>query len=100
MGKINFDSLPDNGPKGLLEKAKYRATIATAEMKTSAGKPDYLNLSYDLKSLTTGKACGRMFDIITEPTHDITRYKLKRFIEALKIPITGEFELKDLSKNR
>ena len=36
--------------------------------------------------------------MITTSDSDYSRYKLKRFIEALELPIKGSFELKDLTK--
>jgi hypothetical protein len=45
-----------------------------------------------------GKSCGKIFDILSESEKDLIRYKIQRFITALNIPITGSFELKDLTK--
>ena len=98
---INFDALPNTAPVGntLIEKGTYVAEIAKAEMKMGkdVSKPPYLSLMYKLSN-TDGTTVGNIFDIITEPEKDITKYKLRRFIEALKLPITGSFELKDLTK--
>ena len=98
---INFDKLPDNSPSMLPEKGTYFATIEQAAMKAvkdaTSGKPDYLNLKLSLKN-KEGKAVGTIWDMITESDHDLLRYKLKRFIQALELPITGSFELKDLAK--
>lgn len=101
---INFDTLPTSNPGGgVVPKGTYFATIDKAEMRTpkprddgSVGKP-YLNLQLSLQT-ADGKAAGKLFDILSESDHELVRYKLRRFIEALEIPITGNFELKDLTK--
>ena len=98
---INFDSLPNTAPAGssIIEKGTYIAEIVKAEMRApkDSSKAPYMNLQYKV-SKTSGEAVGTIFDIITEPEKDMTKYKLRRFIEALKLPISGNFELKDLTK--
>ena len=98
---INFDALPNTAPIGnyIIEKGTYVAEIAKAEMKLGRDvtKAPYLSLMYKISKLD-GTSVGNIFDTITEPEKDITKYKLRRFIEALKLPITGTFELKDLTK--
>ena len=97
---INFNELPNSKPTGfLLEKGRYKARVVNAEMKQGKdpAKPPYLNLQYALTQ--DGQSKGNFYDIITEPGDtDIPRYKLKRFIEAFKLPITGTFTLQDLCK--
>lgn len=99
MAPINFDTLPDSNPASLPAKGKYYATIKKAEMKQpqDTTKPMYLNLQLALKD-AQGRDAGTVFDIISESDHQLVRYKLKRFITALELPITGEFELRDLAK--
>lgn len=99
---IHFDSLPNTNPMAftLIPEGTYIATVEKAEMrqnKTDATKPPYLNITWALKD-EAGNNKGTLFDILTEPTSNFTQYKLKRFIIALGLPITGEFELKDLTK--
>ena len=98
---INFDTLPGNNPMGqLIPEGTYYATIEKAEMKApknDTSKPDYLNLQYAITD-ADGKSYGKLFDMLTESDSDVMRYKLKRFITALEIPITGTFNLKDLTK--
>ena len=99
---IHFDSLPNTNPMAftLIPEGTYIATVEKAEMrqnKTDATKPPYLNITWALKD-EAGNNKGKLFDILTEPTSNFTQYKLKRFIIALGLPITGEFELKDLTK--
>jgi len=96
---INFDALPDKMTYSIPPKGLYYALIEKAEMKNSPDpkKSPYLNLTYALTD-ANGKASGKLFDMISEPNHDLTRFKLRRFIEALGINITGNFELKDIAK--
>ena len=98
---INFNELPNTKPAGFstIEKGRYLGTIEKAEMKQGKdpSKPPYLNITWNLTK--DGKPMGKFFDLITEPgDSDIPRYKLKRFIQALELPITGAFTLADLSK--
>lgn len=98
---INFNELPNTKPAGFttFEKGRYLGTIEKAEMKKGkdVSKPPYLNLQWNLSK--DGKPVGKFFDIITEPGDaDIPRYKLRRFIQALELPITGSFALADLAK--
>lgn len=98
---INFDQLPDKKP-GMVDKGKYLVIISKAEMKVpkdpSGKKPAYLNLALDIKSEDGKKTLGKCYDIISESDSDYIRYKLKRFVQALEIPLSGNIELKDLCK--
>lgn len=96
---INFNELPNGSPTVLVEPGRYFAVIETAEMKQGKdpAKPPYLNMKLGLTD-KGGKSKGKIFDIITESTHENVLYKLKRFILALNLPIAGEFDLKDLPK--
>jgi hypothetical protein len=96
---INFNELPGSKPKSGVAKGCYIATIETAEMKQGkdASKPKYLSMRLGL-SKADAKPIGKVFDILTESDSEIPRFKLRRFIEALRIPITGDFDLKDLVK--
>lgn len=98
---INFDALPKHCPMGTLKAGTYVATIEKAEMKQGKDpmKPPYLNLTYAMET-SDGKGCGKHFDIIsdvTENSHQIIKYKVRRFVEALELPLI-QFELKDLTK--
>ena len=98
---INFNELPNSKPAGftILEKGTYLGVIEKAEMRQGkdATKPPYLSIQWALSK--DGKPMGKFFDRITEPGDaDIPRYKLKRFIQALELPITGNFTLADLAK--
>lgn len=96
---INFDNLPSDKPYGAAEPGCYIGLIEKAEMKQpkDASKPQYLNLQIALTN-KDGKSCGKVFDIITESEHSLARYKLGRFVQALELDLSGEMELKDLTK--
>ena len=98
---INFNELPNSKPAGFttIPKGRYLGTIEKAEMRQGkdTSKPPYLNIQWGL--VKDGKPMGKFFDLITEPGDaEIPRYKLKRFIQALELPITGNFTLADLAK--
>lgn len=96
---INFDNLPSNKPLTSLEPGTYFGTIEKAEMKTpkDPSKKQYLSITYGLTT-KDGRPAGKLFDILTESDHELVRYKLKRFILALELPLQGAFELSDLTK--
>jgi hypothetical protein len=98
---INFNELPNSKPAGFttIPKGRYLGTIEKAEMRVGkdTSKPPYLSIQWGLAK--DGKPMGKFFDLITEPGDaEIPRYKLKRFIQALELPITGNFTLADLAK--
>lgn len=96
---INFDTLPNSAPNQLPPKGTYYATIEKAEMKQGKdlNKPPYLNMMLNLQT-SEGKNAGKIFDMLFDSDHEVVRYKLRRFIEAMNIPITGAFELTDICK--
>lgn len=96
---INFDSLPNNKPYSVPSAGSYYATIESAEMKQGkdTSKPMYLNLRLKLKD-KEGKSAGTIFDILTESEAPLVKYKLKRFLIAIGVTFSGDFELKDLAK--
>lgn len=96
---INFNSLPQSKPNGAVTGAFY-ATILKAEMRkstTNPSNPEYLSLEVQLSN-QNGASVGKLYDIISEPTKDFTKYKLYRFLHALGIQLEGDFELKDIAK--
>lgn len=99
---INFNSLPTEKPAmgAIIPKGQYLATIAKSEMKQGkdSSKPPYLNIEMDITDLPSGTAMGKIWAILTESEQPLPRYQLMRFIKALNLPITGEFDLKDLTK--
>lgn len=99
MGKpINFQSLPTQAPNSLPEKGIYVYNIVDAKMRTAQSSgTDYLEIKAEL-SKGDGRKVATIFDRIMDIESDIPRYKLRQFIQALKLPITGEFQLSDLTK--
>lgn len=101
---INYNSLPTEKPAmgggSIIPKGQYLAVIEKAEMKQGqdASKPPYLNLQFDISDEASGTKMGKLFHILTESNHPLPMFQLKRIIEALNLPITGDFELKDLAK--
>lgn len=99
---INFNSLPTEKPAmgNIIPKGQYKATIAKSDMKQGKDttKPPYLNIELDVTDMPSGTAMGKIWAILTESEQPLPRYQLSRFIKALELPITGEFDLKDLTK--
>lgn len=99
---INFNSLPTEKPSNgfVIPKGQYLATIVKAEMRQGKdlSKPPYLNLELDLTDTVSKTSAGKIWAIITESEASLQRYQLARLIKALELPITGDFELKDLTK--
>ena len=97
MGKpINFQNLPTKSPNSLPEKGVYIYTIENAQMRKSPNN-EYLEIKAAL-SKGDGKKVATIFDRIMDIDSDIPRYKLRQFIQALNLPIVGEFQLSDLTK--
>ncbi len=96
---INFSALPNSSPNNIPDKGTYIGKIEVAEMKQGKdpAKPKYLNIRYGLRT-KDGVSAGKFFDIMTNSDHDLVRFKLRRFIEALELGITGDFKLEDLTK--
>ena len=96
---INFDSLPTGKPVSLPEPGRYYGVIDSAEMKQGldTSKPPYLNLCISIKD-STGKSCGKIYDILSESDKELVQYKLARFLIALNLTKLGIFELADLVK--
>lgn len=94
---INYDALPSVKPSATVPAGFYKATITAAEMRTSKNTGNtYLALTYDLNN---GKEnVGKLFDMQFDSEKEFLRYKLQRFITALRLNLTGLFELKDLCK--
>lgn len=102
---INFNTIPTKKPPigTIIPKGTYIGTIVKAEMKTPKSdetktKPDYLNIQMKITDPVSNTEMGTIFPIFTESEAPLPRYQLGRFIKALGLPITGEFELKDLTK--
>ena len=102
MGSINFNTLPTENSSSftLIPKGRYVAKITKAEMKQGqkANRPPYLNIETEVSDPDSAMNMGKFWIILTESAHDLPRWQLRKFIEALKLPIQGDFELKDLTK--
>lgn len=98
---INFDKLPttagDGGGFNPIPDV-YLAVIEAAEMRqpNDPNKKPYLNLQYRI-SRHDGKKAGVMFDAQYDSDKQAVQYKLARFLQACKIPLKGQMELKDLA---
>lgn len=99
---INYNSLPTEKPAQgtVIPTGQYIGTIKKAEMKQPKDetRPPYLNLEIDIMDEASATEMGKIWAILSESEHPLPRYQLSRFIKALELPITGEFELKDLTK--
>lgn len=92
---INFDNLPKTNEAAftVLENGTYPCKIKDA--KIPVGK-DYLQVIFTVtgnNGMTT-----TIFDNFFDSDKPLPRYKLAQLIRALRIPLTGNFELKDLPK--
>ena len=97
---ISFDTLPSAKPLNEITKGSYYATIEIAEMRNpkDSSKAPYLNMMFALKT-AEGASAGKIYDILTDSDKDLLKYKLARFIKALKLDTTlTTFELADLCK--
>lgn len=102
MGMINFNTLPKENASqyAVIPKGSYLAKIVKSEMKTpkTPGKPDYLSVECDITDPASNSGMGKFWINLFESEANLPRFQLRRFIEALKLNITGEFELRDLTK--
>lgn len=98
---INMDTLPDSpGEFTIVPPGIYRAKIVKAVMTKpkDPSKNEYLQLSLNIFN-EKNKLIGTVTDRIFDTDAQAVRYKLKRLIkDALQLKLTGELELKDLTK--
>lgn len=92
---INFDELPKTNESAftILENGIYRAKIKEAKIPTDK---DYLQVIFAVTG-NNGQSTT-IFDNFVDSDKPLPRFKLAQLIRALKIPLTGSFELKDLPK--
>ena len=102
MAMINMNSLPTEKPSmsAVIPKGQYLAKIVKAEMKQpkEEAKPMYFSAECNITDLASGTDMGKFWINLYESEAALCRYQLSRFIQALNLPIQGEFELKDLTK--
>lgn len=97
---ISFDDLPDKKPEGydLLDEGIHNAVIKNATMEISkTTRQPYMAVQFTCTDPVTKKSTT-VFDNFFDSDKPLTRYKLGQFIRALKLQLTGSFELKDLCK--
>ena len=92
---INFDELPKTNESAftVLENGTYRCKIKDAKIPTDK---DYLVVTFAVTG-NNGQTTT-IFDNFFDSEKPLPRFKLAQLIRALKIPLTGSFELKDLPK--
>lgn len=98
---LNYDNMPNQKPamSNVIPKGCYKAHIAKAEMKTpKSGGDDYFSAECDITEIDSGKAMGKFWIRLFDSDKSLPIYQIKRFVDALHLPIKGEFELKDLTK--
>ena len=99
---INMASLPTEKPSmgTIIPKGHYIAKIKKAEMKQPKDdtKPMYFSAECDIIDPNSGMDMGKFWINLFESEAALVRYQLSRFIQALRLPIQGDFELKDLTK--
>ena len=97
---INMNSLPtEKSTFSIIPKGSYIAKIVKAEMKTPKnGGKDYFSAECDITDPASNTGMGKFWINLFESEANLPRYQLRKFIEALRLNIQGEFELKDLTK--
>ena len=102
MAMINFNTLPkeNSSQYAVIPKGSYLAKIVKSEMKApkTEGRPDYLSVECDITDPASNTGMGKFWINLFESEANLPRFQLRRFIEALNLRISGEFELKDLTK--
>lgn len=102
MGMISMNSLPTEKPSmgSVIPKGHYLAKIKKADMRQPKDdtKPMYFTAECDITDPVSGTSMGKFWINLYESEAPLARYQLSRFIKALNLPITGEFELRDLTK--
>lgn len=92
---INFDALPTSQgftDKPLFENGMYPMTIKAAAMKDGR-----LEVRFQADD-AANKRSTDVWDNFFDSEKPLPQFKLGQLIRALKIPLTGTFELKDLPK--
>lgn len=101
---INLNELPDElpGSSPVFPKGKYKVTIEKASMTNpkDATKKPYLTVQYSVTDPETNMPVAKFWDKFFDSDNQYVRFKLKKFITALALPIPPDtdFTLSDLTK--
>lgn len=97
-----MNSLPTAKPAmgTIIPKGNYIATIVKAEMKQpkDENRPMYYSAETDVIDPVSGASMGKFWISLYESEAPLILYQIRRFIDALELPLTGDFELRDLTK--
>ena len=96
---INFDTLPTNSPAPKPLEGLYRLDIIEANAKQQKSNPSktYLALTCDVYDYN-GKKCGKLWDNFFDSEHSIPQYKMRRLVEALRLPLQGTMTMEQIAK--
>lgn len=101
---INMNTLPTEKPGNfsVIPKGSYIAKIVKAEMKKpkdeTGTKPMYFTAEADITDPASNASLGKFWINLYESNAPLCLFQISRFVKALNLPITGEFELRDLTK--
>lgn len=98
---INYNSLPSEKSSqfAVIPKGNYIAKIVKSEMKTpKTGKKDYFSAECDVTDPATNQSMGKFWINLYDSESNLPLFQIKRFIDAIGLKISGEFDLKDLTK--
>ena len=99
---MNFNELPAEKPESNLIRENYaiaKISSAVAGVGTgpnTKGQP-CLKLTLDCRTFD-GSVTAKVWETLYESDKALLRYKIRRFIEALKLQLVGEFTMNDLAK--
>lgn len=99
---LNYNALPKDKPAGsgftVVPDGNYIATIKTAVMKKGKDSGnDYLEIQMQCIS-EDGKHSAIVYDKLFDSDKPLLQYKMKRFLDGIKVNLQGDFTLADLSK--
>jgi len=95
---INLDAVPDKNPSAPIDEGTYLATVTKTKMSqpNDINKGEYLHVEYSVEGTDGSK--GAFSDNHYDSDSSYLQFKLKRFLTALDLQLTGEIELKDIEK--
>lgn len=77
------------------EAGVYHARVEKCEIKTAKSGNEYLSVRMSMTDKGLAK-CGSCFDMLMDSDKPFLQYKVRRFLEAIGVPVAGEMSLKDL----